>query len=180
MLLFQPVFYNYFNPCTFYGDIAVIELDRDINPSEGKPICMPGKDELLARNFSAVGYGIDRRRTGRPVRYLNVATMEPISGQPGYMDCSAALLQNMCLMSSASQERHRARLQYTLTLQTDTTGHNGRLSFSIPLLQKLATVTNEPPPKLRRRDFSLVFPAMSVSISAIQNKFFPLAKLEEI
>lgn len=57
-----PVFYNYFNPCTFYGDIAVIELDRDINPSEGKPICMPGKDELLARNFSAVGYGIDPKR----------------------------------------------------------------------------------------------------------------------
>ncbi|VDP22240.1 unnamed protein product [Heligmosomoides polygyrus] len=30
-------------------------------------------------------------------------------------------------------------------------GHEGRLSFSIPLMQKSATVTSEPPPKLRRR-----------------------------
>ncbi|VDP24252.1 unnamed protein product [Heligmosomoides polygyrus] len=44
------------------------------------------------------------------------------------MNCSAALLQNMRLMPSASQERQKERLQYTLTLQTD--------HFSIPLQQK--------------------------------------------
>lgn len=51
----NPVPYKGFNG--FHGDIAVIELDRDIAKSQGLPVCMPERNESLGTHLTAVGYG---------------------------------------------------------------------------------------------------------------------------
>lgn len=44
-----------------YGDIAIIELDRDIPQNEGRPVCMPERDEPLEKQLTAIGYGRHRK-----------------------------------------------------------------------------------------------------------------------
>ncbi|EYC01996.1 hypothetical protein Y032_0103g3584 [Ancylostoma ceylanicum] len=44
------------------NDIAVIELDKDANPEEASPVCMPEEDDsVLGRTVTGIGYGIDAR-----------------------------------------------------------------------------------------------------------------------
>lgn len=56
---FQPMPYEGYN--RRYGDIAIIELNRDIPRSEGLPACMPERKESLGTHLTAVGYGWDRK-----------------------------------------------------------------------------------------------------------------------
>ncbi|KAK5980569.1 hypothetical protein GCK32_018884, partial [Trichostrongylus colubriformis] len=65
-----PQFENY-NPCSYLGDIAIIELDKDISPMEASPICLPQKDEKLAKTFTAIGYGIDPNHPNPKNKVLN-------------------------------------------------------------------------------------------------------------
>ncbi|KAK6052285.1 hypothetical protein COOONC_10210, partial [Cooperia oncophora] len=51
-----------------HGDLAIIELDRDIPAEEGTPICMPKRNETLQKKLTAVGYGVTPK-TGQ-VKYF--------------------------------------------------------------------------------------------------------------
>lgn len=88
------------------------------------------------------------RRTGRPVRYLNVVTVEPIFGRSGHMDCSRT-----CVWCFLPLKKGRRMDSSTLWYSRLSTRHHESLGFSIPLLKELSTVINEPSPKLWRRGF---------------------------
>ncbi|EYC34745.1 hypothetical protein Y032_1511g3905, partial [Ancylostoma ceylanicum] len=46
--------YNY-NAISY--DLALIELERDVTPEHGKPICMPDVQEVLLNPLMSAGYG---------------------------------------------------------------------------------------------------------------------------
>ncbi|PIO57377.1 hypothetical protein TELCIR_21216, partial [Teladorsagia circumcincta] len=65
-----PQFAEY-NPCLSSGDLAVVELDKDIPATEATPICMPERNTTLAEKFTTIGYGMDPRRPNPDDRALN-------------------------------------------------------------------------------------------------------------
>ncbi|KAK6042948.1 hypothetical protein COOONC_19547 [Cooperia oncophora] len=60
-----------------HGDLAIIELDRDIPAEEGTPICMPKRNETLQKKLTAVGYGqIRPNPNGTVLNYLQSVSVD--------------------------------------------------------------------------------------------------------
>ncbi|RCN40272.1 trypsin [Ancylostoma caninum] len=63
------------------NDIAVIELDEDVNSEEASPICMPEEDDMLRYGtVTSIGYGYDARN-------------RPDKAEPGLQEVNLTITQ---------------------------------------------------------------------------------------
>ncbi|VDP03737.1 unnamed protein product [Heligmosomoides polygyrus] len=56
-----------FDECTFTNDIAVVELEEDVNSTAGIPICMPGDSDQVQKSplFISSAFGQSRGQKGK-------------------------------------------------------------------------------------------------------------------
>ncbi|KHJ92575.1 trypsin [Oesophagostomum dentatum] len=108
--------YPYYETCWHTNDIAIVELGKDVDESDGIPICMPNENERLSETLLAVGYGHDlSAATNQDKPGLQLAEFHRYNDQlEASQIISVDSVQSLCKGDSGGPLFHKKDGRYTL------------------------------------------------------------------